>query len=64
MKSILDKAMEISKEFDKNIVVIVVRDAKTGKVDLYPFGKSQVEMMIGMAAGDQAKRIIETTKVN
>jgi len=56
--------MEISKEFDKNIVVIVVRDAKTGKVDLYPFGKSQVEMMIGMAAGDQAKRIIETTKVN
>jgi hypothetical protein len=61
-KSILDKAAEIASEFDKNIVLVVTRDAKTGKVDVFPYGNSQIEMFIGMAAGEQAKHMISNSR--
>ena len=64
MDSILQKASEIARDHDKNIVLIVTRDGKTGKVDIFPFGSSQVEMMVGMAAGDVAKQVLETTKIS
>ena len=50
---------EIMSKFNKDMVLIVTRDAVTKEVHIAPIGRCRKGMVIAMAAGSSVKNLIE-----